>query len=339
MKRIRYIASLWIGVVGMILTLPTSCAVDTEVLTCSYNVELEYWYTREWTKEENMVANYIYRINEYVFDQSGLLYQINELPVGSGKRAFVSTLTLPDGEYTAVAWGNLSRLEQGWEPEIGTTTLEEARIRLSAPYATEQAAWGDTEEHGNIDPLYYGYTTFSVRGDKPQRLRVGMTHAHLLLEVVVKWARNAPANTRDFSLELRDVPAVYGFFPEYTESKSAASTNPITHRIPEVMEKGTGHTRDYRLKATMDIARALKAEFVTNRLTDQSHPLFTVYAGEQQLIKDLDLEKYFRTMQLGLSRNLRQEFRIQVMIYDDRVEVSPMVFSDWENGGTIGGNV
>lgn len=286
-----------------------------------------------------MVANYIYRINEYVFDQSGVLYQINELPAGSGKQAFVSTMTLPEGEYTAVAWGNLSRLEHGWEPEIGTTTLDEARIRLSAPYTTEQAALSGGDVPGNIDPLYYGYTTFSVRGEKPQRLRVGMTHAHLLLEVVVKWAKNAPANTRNFSLSLRDVPTVYGFYPDYTEPKSSTSTNPIVHRIPEVMEKKGGQTKEYRLKATMDIARSLKAEFVTNRLTDQSHPLFTVYAGETQLIKDLDLEKYFRTMQLGLSRNLRQEFRIQVMIYDDRVEVSPMVFSDWENGGTIGGDV
>lgn len=336
MKRVRNIGGL-IWVIWNLLLLPTSCAVDTEVLTCSYNVQLEYWYTREWSKEENMVPNYIYRITEYIFDAEDILYQVNILPGSSGKGDFVSTLTLPDGDYTAVAWGNLSRIENDWQPEVGTTRLDEARILLSSPYGSEPAEGDSDSERGNIDPLYYGYTTFSIEGEKPQRIRVGMTHAHLVLEVVVKWAKNAPANTRDFNLRLHDVPGVYRFLPGYTEPRSGASTNPITHHIAEVRE--TPHKQIYRLNATMDIARSLKGEFITNRLNDYSHPLLTVYAGDTPLTKALDLEKYFRTMQIGLNRNLRQEFRIQVMIHEDRVEISPLAFSDWENGGTIGGDL
>lgn len=331
--------SLWIGVIGIVFILPPSCAIDEEPLTCSYNVQLAYWYTREWTKEENMVSNYIFRIKEYVFDEEEILYQVNTLLASTGNTPFVSTLTLPPGRYTAVAWGNLSRIANDWEPVVGSTTLQDMRIHLSTPYrSAHPIGEGETDAvQGNIDPLFYGYTNFSVEEGKTQRIRVGMTHAHLLLDVVVKWAKNAPVNTRNFTLRLKEVPSVYGFLPGYTEPRSITSANPVVHHIPQVQEDGC--KKEYRLPVTMDIGRSLKGEFVTNRLTESSHPLLTVYAGDTPLIKEIDLEKYFRTMQIGLRQNLRQEFRIQVMIYEDRVEVSPLVFSDWENGGTIGGEL
>ncbi|MDL2208896.1 FimB/Mfa2 family fimbrial subunit, partial [Parabacteroides sp. OttesenSCG-928-O15] len=303
MKRVKYIG-VFIWVIGLLWLLPTSCTIDTEVPVCSYNVQLEYWYTREWTREENMVSNYIYRITEYIFDENDILYQIGGLPGHAGKGAYVSTMTLPEGHYTVVAWGNLSRLDNDWEPQVGITTLREARIRLASPYRSEQPGWTSRTdaEDPNIEPLYYGYQTFSVKGDKAQTIRIGMTHAHLLLEVVVKWAKNAPVNTRDFNLRLRDVPAVYGFLPGYTEPRSTTSDNPVVHHVPEVLEER--FKKSYRLETKMDIARSLKGEFITNRLTNDSHPLLGVYASETLLTKEIDLEKYFRTMQFGLSRNL-----------------------------------
>lgn len=203
------------------------------------------------------------------------------------------------------------------------------------------------QPRGNISRVYYAFSAFTVQDKSITRIRMGMTHAHCLLNVTVKWKANTPPNTKNFRLQLKDVPGLYFMDPEYGSSINGPVKIPVTdypvnnrdaiYYIPTV-EKGKELQR-HQAEAKMDITRTLKGELITHRYCNNSHILFSVYAGEEQITKEIDLHKYFQTMNIERDRNLRQEFHIVVEVQKDQILVYPAIQSDWENGGIIGGDL
>jgi len=321
--------------------------MDDELMTCPYNVQLEYWYSQEGTKQQNMINNYIYDIIEYIFDEDNILYAIQKLPGTSERGKYYSEMTLPPGRYTAVAWGNLSGNTPEFNPTIGQTTKETMVIRLGIPDNAANETPQPGEIRQNIGRIYYAFSAFTVQDKSISRIRMGMTHAHCLLDITVKWKANTPPNTRNFRLQLREVPGVYHMDPAYGSSingpvKIPVTDYPVSNRnaiyyIPTIEE--SKELQRHQAEARMDITRTLKGQIITHRYRNNSQILFSVYAAEEQLTKEIDLQKYFQTMNIDRDRNLRQEFHIVVEVQTDQILVYPAIQSDWENGGVIGGDL
>lgn len=348
MKRCTHTRRLYNNLLLSAIFLVVSCSMDDELMTCPYNVQLEYWYSQEGTKDQNMMNNYIYDVVEYIFDEDELLYSIQKLPGNSVRGKYFSEMTLPPGRYTVVAWGNLPNTDPIFHPTIGETTLDMMVIRLGM---IDRAISNNNDDPdriwGNIGRIYYAYSTFTVQEKSISRIRIGMTHAHCVLDVTVKWKVNAPPNTKNFRLQLRDVPGVYMGSPSYGSGidgpvKIPVTDYPVNNRnaiyyIPTVQD-GKKLQR-HQAEAKMDITRTLKGELITHRYCNNSHILFSVYAGDEQITKEIDLQKYFQAMNIDRDQNLRQEFHIVVEVQKDQIVVYPAILSDWENGGIIGGDL
>lgn len=336
------------GMLATAIILAVSCSLDDELMTCPYNVQLEYWYTQEMTKEQNMINNYIYDIHEYIFDHEDRLCAVNQLPGTSQRGKYYTEMTLPPGRYTAVAWGNLPAAADGYTPQIGKTTINQLALHLGQITEAASGTGIDPGEiRANIPHIYYAYSTFTVQDQSITRIRMGVTHAHCLLNVTVKWQANTPPNTRNFRLQLRDVPGHYHFDPMYGTSTDGPARVPVTE-YPVTNRTAVYYTPTvpvdpptvlHQTDARMDITRTLKGEFITHRYRDDSHILLSVYAGQEQITREIDLWKYFHTLNIDRDRNLRQEFHIVVEVQKDQIIVYPAILSDWENGGTIGGDL
>ena len=318
--------------------LATSCALDGELDECPYNVRLEYWYTGSGTV--NVLPDYVSRMREFVYDEHGVLCLVSER---SGRKAVLyGEFTLPPGKYTLVNWANLDTASHIPPFEVGKTTLDDMKLYLDNPYSQTKstASWQKSSEK-----LYYGYTTFSVRDRGVSRQRVDMVHSHCKLNILVKWKGRAPANTRNFVMTLKDIPSSYQFRPGseikgsphsyYDETDETVTRSGVFYYIPGKADAPTVH---HRIDVKMEITGSVSGEFVTYRLTNDTHPVFCLYAGDSPVIKEIDLWKYFRTMQIDLDNNLRQEFDLVVEVDPSGgIIVSSAIVMDWNDGGNIGG--
>lgn len=318
-----------------------SCNIDGDLAECPYNARLEYWYTG--TGQANVLPDYIYRMKEFVFDSLQVLRQVNEL---GSKKNIAAELNLPPGRYTLVAWGNLDSLSSLNESEIGRTKLSDILLYANNPVPPETRVSVPLRQQ-NGEPLYYGYASFTIQPWGVTRQRIDMVHAHLKLDVTVKWKGKAPTDTGDMYMSLSGVPSAYHFLPEFEVKGSPYSTystaadgtttrSGIWYYIPE---RADGYPLvSHEVGVKMDITRTVNATFVTYRIGSDDHPVLRLYGGGKQLIREIDLYKYFRTMQIDLDENLRQEFSLVIEVDESGgILVSSATVSDWIDGGSIGG--
>ena len=337
-KPAMIIATLQLWAVSLVVP---SCNIEGDLEECPYNARLEYWYTG--TGQANILPDYIFNMKEFVFDSLQVLRRVNEL---GGKKNIAAELNLPPGRYTLVAWGNQDSLSSLSEAEIGRTKLTDVLLHANNPVSPQTRVNVPLRQQNN-EPLYYGYASFTIQSRGVSRQRIDMVHAHLKLDITVKWKGKAPTDTGDMYMLLSDVPSTYSFLPEfevkgspYSTYSTAADGTPtrsgVWYYIPE-------HSDDHPLVShevpvKMDITRTVSATFISYRIRNDDHPVVRLYGGGKQLIKDIDLYKYFRTMQIDLDENLRQEFSL-VMEVDAAggVIVSSATVSVWVDGGAIGG--
>ena len=337
-----YILSVWrLFLLSAVSLFLFSCQIDKDLEECPYNARLEYWYTG--TGQANVLPDYIFGMKEFVFDSLGVLRQVNEL---AGKKNIAAELNLPPGRYTLVAWGNLDSLNRLNESEIGRTILSDIRLYANHPVSSKSRADIPLRQ-GIGEPLYYGYASFTIQPQGVSRQRIDMVHAHLKLEVAVKWKGKAPTDTGDLYMSLSGIPSVYKFRPAYelkgspystysTEADGSFTRSGIWYYIPERPDDCPLVTHEVPVK--MDITRMVNATFITYRLGSDDHPVLRLYGDGKPLIREIDLYKYFRTMQIDLDENLRQEFSLVVEVdAGGGILVSSAVVSDWVDGGSIGG--
>ena len=318
-----------------------ACNIDGDLTECPYNARLEYWYTG--TGQANVLPDYVYRMHEFVFDSVGVLCHKREI---SGRKGIGAEVNLPPGRYTLVAWGNIDTCSRMSHTEIGRTHIEELRLWADRPYREETRGGTSAPLQAPAEKLYYGHAGFWIAERGVSRGRVDMVHAHLKLDVTVKWKGRAPTDTGDFYMTLGGIYPEYQFLPKFEVKGSPYSTysadnggamtrSGIWYYIP-------GRPKDcspvtYKVAARVSVAQTAGAQFVTYRLTSADHPVLQLFGGGEPLIREIDLEKYFRTMQIDLDKNLRQEFSLVVEVdANGGIIVSSAKVSDWVDGGTIG---
>lgn len=321
-----------------------SCHISAPPEECAYNLQMRYRYFREMSDTRNVVDNYVKSIEEYVFDSDGVLFTVNRLPGNSCDGPMVSESTVPDGRYTVVAIGNLASASSLSEAVPGVTTLDEMSLLLNnaVAYSGEGGAM-----HGDSERLYYGYSTFTVGGLEATRLNVDMFHSHCVLSVTVKWRSGAPESLSDVRISYREVPGGYMFRPgyamdgdrwkEYVTGGDSYLSTPVEKRcyIPgQFADRAmVTHTKE----AVMNVDKKILTQFVTYRYTDDSPLLMSIHSAEGQVMKEIDLQRFFRAAGINLDTNYRQEFDLQFEIDGDNVSVGFVSVSDWDEGGVIGG--
>lgn len=299
-----------------------SCDVDGDLAECPYNARLQYWHTG--IGLANVLPDYVFSVHEFVFDSLGVLCHKRNISV---KKDVAAELMLPAGRYTLVSWGNVGGYSCLGEARIGETRLEDLCLSACHPFGSEGTSAAGTPFQAFIEKLYYGYADFRITGQGVSRGRVDMVHAHLKLDVTVKWKGRAPIDGGDMYMTLGGIYPEYRFLPG-VEVKGGvyipgrpAGCRPVT----------------YKAAVKMDITRTVSVQFVTYRLVAGDHPVLQLFGGGEALIREIDLEKYFRTMQIDLDRNLRQEFSLVVEVDESGgIIVSSARVSDWIDGGTIG---
>lgn len=290
----------------------TGCNIDGELAECPYNVKLEYWYTAD--AYDNLLSSYVYTLHEYLFDGAGILRQTAFRAVKSG---IYTEMSLPPGDYTLVTWGNVDTISRVTPLQIGITKLSEIQLC--------------TDKAENTEPLYYSCHAFSVGETGVLRRRVDLLHCHLKLSVTVRWEVAPPPDSGNYRMTLAGIYPAYRFVPEYSLNSLAGEEVCIPYR-PESVAGITHQTT-----GKMNISREVEGTFYTYRLHGTDHPVFRLWSGSEPLIHEIDLYRYFRTMQINLDRNYRQEFNLLMVIdADGNIMVSSLSSGDWIEGGTIG---
>ncbi len=333
----------------------TSCDIGNERRICDYTVQLRYDYNRENTTSQNMLDRHVASIDEYLFDEAGVLYLYRRLtPDDPCVEGLVSELTLPPGRYSVIAWGNCTDINSVTPaPVKGVTTRDE--LLLSRTGKANAAAMpgdaGTTWQNG--DRLYYGYRTFTVSAEGISRNRVDMIHSHLVLRFRVRWVHSAPA-PGNYTAYLSGIGSEKAFMPEFIypvqhqvwEAHNPAdashdpypqSCNRVRHHIPGVHH--TDNVKTHRIGVQQGFDYEMWGEFITYRIRQASHPVLEIYdaAGNKVVHpnKTIDLQKYFNDQGIDLDHTLKQEYEIDILIDGDAIYVMPLDVEEWEEGGAL----
>lgn len=348
--RKRYARYVKAVITALCATTMSACYIDGEKELCEYNAQIVYRYARDMAKPVNQISSYIQSITEYIFDEDDVLCMINTLPGSSCLGYNISEFTLPAGRYTLVSWANVNGASRINGATTGVTTLDEIFFILDAPHGEETKAGRDADQISrNSEKLYYGYRRFAVEETGISRVCVDMFNAHCRLTLTINWKSGPPENTRDFYLLYSDVPAAYDFQPGYSVSVDGWSLpDPLYREFPSAdrdyrhyapRRHSESPTATHRRDANMTVDKRIKTEFITYRYNNDSKLLLSLYAGEKQIMKEIDLQRFFATVGIDLDRNLRQEFNLRIEIdnVNDKVNVGFVSVTDWEEGGYISG--
>lgn len=326
-----------IAMSGIFVT--ASCTFGDDLNRCPYNVRLEYWYAG--SGMENTLPIYVDNLRQYLFDGGGQLLSVATL---RGDSVANWQGSLPDGEYTFVLWGNINDGEK--IPE--TAKNDENNNRLdNDKHATDDLIYNYKDMNmetmlmtsyregvppayrENTDRLYYGVTSIIVQNGMTERRRVYLSHAHASLSITVVWQTEEQPRQGIYRMRLKGVPSTYGFTGGLEE---AVPSGDGTYSLPRVDRPVTYH----ETRASLNYENEVTGQFVTFRYTATTHPLWSLWCDGKQVVKDLDLYRFFRKLPMNMDTNMEQEFDLLVTVYKDKVVVTQASATDWDEGGAIG---
>lgn len=300
-----------------LLPVAASCSFEDEPGVCPYNVRLEYWYAGYAT--ENRLPVRMDNLQEYLYDGGGRLVRTCDL-----RRDNLTGYhcTLVPGEYTVVVWGNLDTGGNGATCVSFADPLPAAA--LTALRDTVPPGWRE-----NTGRLYYGSAAFTVPASGVMSRRIYVSHAHASLTVTVSWNTDRPRLDGPLTMRLRGIPGCYGFSAG-REIPSLNAAGP--HQVPAMDLHETRHA----VRATADYAGDVSGEFVTFRYTNATHQWWSLWCGGRQVIRELDLSRFFARSSVDMDHNVEQEFHLLVLVEADHIVVTEISGTDWEEGGVIG---
>ncbi|MDR1258049.1 MAG: FimB/Mfa2 family fimbrial subunit [Tannerellaceae bacterium] len=303
----------------------------------SYNLRIVYRYSPQdagggsGTDQSNVLGSYVKSLEEYVYDANGRLYGITR-KINEGQ--LVSELKLPPGRYTVVAWGNNNNNSVG-----GSAALERAYIAPSNVHAL------DPFVINKGDLLFYGYKTCEVREGAPTHLYVNMEPAYCDLTVTLQFGNAArAAATSDYYFMLTGMPSHSIFLPGYAVNNGEVI--PYGHKDPLYDDPNdndrTGYLPlvndytspiSYRHDAVWS-ENTLSTQFLTHRLSSDTHPVLSLWNGTQRIMKDIDLYTFFQAMSIQLDAQREQKYSLGLEIVGNQVNVRNMSRRlDWDDAG------
>lgn len=354
MKRSKYILTAICAALAAV-SLLASCDIEFEPEVCDYNAEIIYWYDAEMSVQENSLSDVVSTLDEYIFDADGVLFAQRRVPVDECYGGFPSRQTLPPGRYSVVTWGNRTDINNPNEAEVGVTRRESMLLSVNCSYngrSDVPPANCDNTLQSNGDRLYYAYRTLTVPEVGKASVRAQLVHSHLVLRYRVRWRGTAPVNTNDFYTDLDSISSRYGYMPEFRYRGNTCYSHDTTeddyrqrctehrHYIKTVFDN---RTYRHRIDVEMNGDKQIFGEFVSYRLRNNTPAVMSLWSGgltragePEQIMKDVDLSRWFKEKSIELDRNLKQDFYLDFEILEDgRVIVSEMEIGDWVEGGYL----
>jgi hypothetical protein len=199
---------------------------------------------------------------------------------------------------------------------------------------------------GRSDRLYYGYRSFSVGEYGISRLAVDMTHAHCILNITARWKdlSEHPKPGEQYTFVLRQTPSEYRFMPEFlvTGGLEPGTFDAVNEPYPLKDRRRINYVPDisrddwvsHAVPGSMS-GRELYGQFVTFRYRSDSHVLLSIWSSAGRVMKEIDLHRFFREMNLDLDHSLRQEYSLLIEIDGDTVLVGLVTIDDWDDGGVL----
>lgn len=327
-----------------------ACDTEKEREICDYKVQLRYDYNEENTTTENRIEYWVYTIDEYIFDENNLLYQYRQVTPERCVEYMHSELELPPGRYSVIAVGNRDERSTATDtrtnsaPVIGVTHRDDMRLSLDNCESRENGTKGPCEE------LFHGYKTFTVKENGISRVRVDMINAHFQLRFRVTWKNNTTPDRGNYYATLESIPSEYILMPEYIYTSSSVECEPhdcdahdlypdncnnVIHHIPRTCHQNRNvltHRNDTYINADSE----MWGQFVNYRIKTETVPVLRIYdSAGTQIIKDIDLQRYFDWYNYELDYELKQEYEMDIIVDGTTVTLVPLNVADWDEGGVI----
>ena len=304
---------IWLLVLTYLLT---GCDLEGPMEECDYGVRLRFHYSRE--GNVNRISDYVTTITDYLYDDRG---QLLEATTRTGVRIPQRILALPPGKYTFISWGNLAEKTLVHPSMEAGTPFEDMQLVQNHPHTPAQL-W-----QRNSERLHYGRAEFTVPEFGVIDQDVFMGHAYLDLTVTVVGIEGAKGE--EFTLRLDGTHPVYemGYYRQIN-----AQGYPMYIPRPE-QDREVPHLLS---NVRMSREGILQDEFLTFRLTNQSRPVFSVWQGNKQVLRNVDLKHFFDTMLIDMDTNECQGFHIRITVEGDNIYVQFVSLGDWIDGGSIG---
>lgn len=316
----------------------TSCTFGDNLNPCPYNMRMEYWYAGSGV--ENVLPVYVDNLRQYIFDGGGRLLSTTTL---RGDSVTGWQGTLPDGDYTFVLWGNISNGSKELEKveyadgrnsdektdDNDGETSGNNDMNMEAMTLTSRREGVPPAYRENTDRLYYGIASVAIRDGMTERRRVYLSHAHASLSVTVVWNTKEQPIEGTYRMRLKGVPSVYGFTGGMEASVPSGDG---TYSLPRVDRPVTYH----EARASLNYENEVMGQLVTFRYTSGTHPVWSLWRDGIQVVKDLDLYRFFQKLPMDMDTNMEQEFDLLVTVYEDKVVVTQATAADWDEGGAIG---
>lgn len=281
-----------------------SCDIDGPLPECDYNVIISYSYT---TGSTNEIGDYVTSATDYLFDAEG---QLSDIRTYGKNDVEQSRMKLAPGHYSLVRWGNRSEKSTLYPPASDSTGSLIGNCLLLPN-----------------DPLHYSRTELDVPPVGILRKKAYQTHAYLRLHITVKGIEGDTGDS--YTMYLDGIPSGVYF---QTARTICAHNDSIGIPRQEDNRTSAYHVEGCKMKKNGDI----EGEFVTNRLTSRSHPLFNLRLDDREILTDVDLKHFFDTMLIDMDTNECQEFRLRITYENGKVYISFVSLGDWEEGGSFG---
>ena len=359
MKRIiRHIESALL-LTAVLLSAVSCYDLEGDREICDYNIQLRYDYNEENGTTQNMIDYYVYTIDEYIFDEAGILFLHNRFTPDICREKMNSELRLPPGRYSVIAIGNrddrspTTDISTGNAPVKGLTHRDDMRLTLDNPEPMPNGTNGDSER------LYHGYRTFTVKERGISRVRVDVINAHLILRFRITWKSGAPPRGSYYAL-LESVPSEYALMPEHiyprgsfncemhdhnTHDEYLSASNDIIHHIPH-----TCHLENrpliHRYNTYLNADKEMWGEFTTYRLKNATAPVLKVLSAADDtniLPGDINLKEYLDwyfdapSSPYNRDHTLKQEYLINIEIDGNTIHMAPLDVADWDEGTQLTG--
>lgn len=312
----------------MVLTCFLSgCDLDGPMEECDYGARLQFHYSREGGK--NRIRDYVTTITDYLYDEQGRLMDVT---TRTGVRIPQRTFSLPPGKYTLISWGNhteKTRVHPSVEPG---TAFEDMLLVKDHPHPSTRSTPGQYDASAipwqqNAERLHYGRADFVIGefGVMDQTVFVG--HAYLDLTITVVGLEGERGD--EFSFRLDGTHPVYSM-----DHYQKINAQGYSMYIPE--PDNTQNNVHLVSGVRMNSDKALENSLISYRLTNQSRPIFSVWQGDRQVMRNVDLKHFFDTMLIDMDTNECQEFHIRITVDGDNIYIQFVSLGDWIDGGSIG---
>lgn len=309
---------LWIGCSNKILE--ETCKPDYLVYRYRNNIG------------ENVTKDYIQKMTDFIFTKDSVLYRVDE-NIHNGRIAR-RPITVPDGEWIIVSYGNLNGGSE-CRYVLGKTRMSEMSVRvISQPTYSGTYAQTNAPLIGNADRLYYGKVKINVQKGKTNGLNtVELSNVHIWLSVNIKWVNGsyptyAGKSANNLHARLETVPVEHRFIADDKADKDYG----IPFSTPRITSERVSQVA--KLQAVSDTE--MKFDTYGLRWETGGAPVLTFYDGETRLLqKELPLEKYFSTQFVDLTNTRVQFYQLQILVDNDRITMFDFGIEDWEDGGSI----